>query len=85
MADYRLDCCGGFPTHKDGCRAVAEAPARKAAKTERDAVLDKLYAKYGELLALAERTSHNTRMAYHDKADGLLMGIRIVEGKDPEE
>ena len=21
MADYRLDCCGGFPSHREYCRA----------------------------------------------------------------
>lgn len=35
------------------------------------AILDALYAKYGEHVANAERTTHNTRMAYHDKADGV--------------
>ena len=42
--------------------------------------LDQLYAKYSELLALAERSSHNTRIAYHDKADGVMTAIRIIEG-----
>lgn len=25
MADYKLDCCGGFPGHKAGCLAGAQA------------------------------------------------------------
>lgn len=23
MADYRLDCCGGYPNHRTGCSAAA--------------------------------------------------------------
>lgn len=51
----------------------------------RTGILDALYNEYGRLVALAERTSHNTRMAYHDKADGVLRSIHIVEGFDFEE
>lgn len=32
MADYRLDCCGGFPTHEDGCVASAQ---QRVARRER--------------------------------------------------
>lgn len=39
---------------------------------------------YGwRLVVLAERTSHNTRMAYRDKADGVLTAIKVVEQFDP--
>lgn len=24
MADYRLECCGGFPSHKAGCRSAED-------------------------------------------------------------
>jgi len=46
-----------------------------------DAIVDKLYAEYGKLMALAERTSHNTRHDYKNKAEGVLMAIRIVESE----
>lgn len=46
-------------------------------------ILDALYQEYGKLVVLAERTSHNTRMAYRDKADGVLTAIRVVEQFDP--
>lgn len=49
-------------------------------EVQHTAILDALYAKYGEHVANAERTTHNTRMAYHDKADGVLTAIRIIEG-----
>lgn len=47
-------------------------------------ILDALYSEYGKYIALAERTSHDTRMAYHDKADGVLRAILIVEGFKPQ-
>lgn len=46
-------------------------------------ILDALYQEYGKYVSLAERTSHNTRMAYRDKADGMLKAIRVVEGFEP--
>ncbi len=54
-------------------------PGVTVTKSMRMAVLDALYAEYGQMVAAAERTSHNTRMAYHDKADGILKAIMIVE------
>lgn len=45
-------------------------------------ILDALYSEYGKYISLAERTSHSTRMAYHDKADGVLKAILVVEGFD---
>lgn len=50
-----------------------------AAHKLRAGILDALYQEYGKHVALAERTSHNTRMAYHDKADGILKAILVVE------
>ncbi len=47
---------------------------------EKNATLDKLYEKYGALLALGERNSH-CKGSYEDKASGLLMAIRIMEGR----
>lgn len=51
----------------------------------RTGILDALYNEYGKYVALAERTSHNTRMAYHDKADGILISIRVIEGFEFDE
>lgn len=76
MADY--ECCGGYPHHKAECRGIVQAGERKASSTK-NSMLDALYAEYGKLVVLAERTSHNTRMAYHDKADGMLIAIKIIE------
>ena len=28
MADYRLECCGGFPNHKSGCAAYQQEVER---------------------------------------------------------
>lgn len=42
-------------------------------------ILDSLYKEYGQLTALAERTSHDTRIAYRYKANGMLKAIVIVE------
>jgi len=46
----------------------------------KEGVLDALYNEYGMNIALAERTSHDTRINYRNKAEGLLQAIRIVEG-----
>ena len=32
MADYRLDCCGGFPSHKDNCPALLEVRKSEATR-----------------------------------------------------
>ena len=48
------------------------------------AILDALYNEYGKYIALAERTSHNTRWDYKNKAEGVLTAIRTVEGFDME-
>jgi hypothetical protein len=38
MADYRLDCCGGFPSHSPDC--LAGARARDAEESRMKAALD---------------------------------------------
>lgn len=43
-------------------------------------ILDALYQEYGKCVALAERTSHNTRISYRNKADGILIAIKTIEG-----
>lgn len=54
----------------------------------RNSILDALYDEYARLSALADRTSHNTRTSYIDKADGVLSAIlivdRLIPGKDGE-
>lgn len=55
--------------------------AREGAEDLKKALLDKLYERYGALLASAARTSSIARNVYQDKSEGLLEAIRIVEGK----
>lgn len=82
MADYRLDCCGGFPSHRDNCTAESDYQQRRLAEAATKEHLDALYARYGELIALATRstTDHNKNL-YGCRADGVLEAIHIVEGK----
>ena len=68
MADY-----SGGPSYHE------IMAAEKAKEFNKKNVLDALYAEYGQMVVKAERTSHNTRMTYHDKADGILIAIKIVE------
>ena len=39
MADYRLDCCGGFPNHRSGCRS--EIYIEQATRERQQAELNK--------------------------------------------
>jgi hypothetical protein len=81
MADYRLDCCGGFPGHEPGCRALAEAPVREAATAEKKAILDKLYQRYGELMVSVQREPGEHSSVFQAQANVMLEAIRIVEGE----
>ncbi len=82
MADYRMDCCGGFPSHNPGCKAEATYEERKKTQEARKALLDKMWARYGELVASATRSK-----VQHDKdlfghwADGFLEAIHMVEAE----
>ena len=81
MADYRHDCCGGFPGHSEECRNRGEE--RKKVADEKKAVFDRLWAKYGELVVMAERsTTDHTRTIYGNQAEGIKIAIRIIEGVD---
>lgn len=43
-------------------------------------MLDALYAKYGELIALATRsTTEHNKGVYGSQADGVLITIKIIE------
>ncbi len=82
MADYRLDCCGGFPSHRDKCTASADYEKRKVADERVKKLLDALYVRYGGLVAMAKRSSlEHDQAIYGAQADGFLEAIRIVEGK----
>lgn len=61
MADYRLDCCGGFPSHNPGCSAIergreiaARQKAEKAAEAKKwndffDGMTEEQLFQYAEL------------------------------------
>ena len=36
MADYRLDCCGGFPSHRVGCRVGIDIQQAERESRERE-------------------------------------------------
>lgn len=83
MADYRPDCCGGYPACTEECQARGKE--RLKAVADKKALLDKLYAKYGEWQAEAQRaTNDHTRLGWQWKSDGMLYAIRIVEGNDQD-
>lgn len=83
MADYRPDCCGGYPTCTKECQARGKE--RLKAVADKKTLLDKLYAKYGEWAAAAQRaTVEHDRLVHALKADGILYAIRIVEGKNED-
>ena len=80
MADYRPDCCGGYPSCTAECRAKGEV--RLAQADKKKALLDELWALYGHYVAEGERsTAEHNKVVFGCRADGLKKAVRIVEAR----